>query len=96
CLLVTPGEGPSIQVQKVLSMVDKNFEIGKRVLEVNKDNPLIRSLVELNKEDAGSLLVTQCCEQLFENAMLVEGLVPDPSQMVARIQKIMEKAAGVG
>ena len=92
CILVTPGEGPSIQVQKVLSMVDKNFEMGKRVLEVNKENPLIRNLVEIHKTDTDSMLVSQCCEQLFENAMLVEGLVPDASQMVARIQKIMEEA----
>ncbi len=95
CILVMPGGGggPSIQVQKAMSMIDSNFQMAKRVLEVNKDNPLVRNLVSINKNDPSSPLVTECCEQLFENAMLMEGILPDPSKMVPRIQKIMEAAS---
>ena len=32
-------------------------------------------------------------EQLYDNALLVEGLHPNPSDMVARIQTLMEAAA---
>ncbi|MBI5143169.1 MAG: molecular chaperone HtpG [Nitrospirae bacterium] len=93
CLLVTPGSGPSIQAQKVISMIDRDFRMAKRVLEVNKDNPLVRNLVAMHGEQPESPLVSACCEQLFENAMLMEGILPDPSGMVPRIQRIMEEAA---
>jgi len=93
CLLVTPGGGPSIQAQKVISMIDRDFRMAKRVLEVNRDNPLVRNLVAMHGESPDSALVSACCEQLFENAMLMEGILPDPSGMVPRIQRIMEEAA---
>jgi molecular chaperone HtpG len=31
-------------------------------------------------------------EQLFEDALLIEGLHPDPASMIARIQKLIEAA----
>ncbi len=93
CILITPSGGPSIQVQKAMSMIDSNFHMAKRVFEVNKDNSLIRNLVDINKDDSNSPLVAECCEQLFESAMLMEGILPDPSKMVPRIHKIMETAS---
>ena len=33
-------------------------------------------------------------EQIFDSALLVEGLHPDPSSMVARVQQIMQAALG--
>ncbi len=96
CILVTPGGGPSIQVQKAMSMIDSNFQMTKRVLEVNKDNSLVRNQVDINKDDSKSSLVAECCEQLFESAMLMEGILPDPSKMVPRIHKIMEAASSAG
>lgn len=96
CILVTPEGGPSIQLQKVMSMMDKNFHMTKRVLEINKDNALIRNLADINRESPESPLIPECCEQLFENAMLMEGIMPDPAKMVPRIQKIMEEASRRG
>jgi len=31
-------------------------------------------------------------EQIFEDALLIEGLHPDPASMILRIQKLMESA----
>ena len=31
-------------------------------------------------------------EQVYENALLIEGIHPDPASMIERIQKLMEKA----
>ena len=31
-------------------------------------------------------------EQVYEDALLIEGLHPDPAGMIARIQKLMEAA----
>lgn len=93
CILVSPEGGPSIQLQKVMSMMDENFHMAKRVLEINKDNVLIRNLAKINRESPDSPLIPDCCEQLFESAMLMEGIMPDPAKMVPRIHKIMEEAS---
>jgi len=93
CILVSPEGGPSIQLQKVMSMMDKNFHMAKRVLEINKDNALIRNLAKINRESPDSPLIPDCCEQLLESAMLMEGIMPDPAKMVPRIHKIMEEAS---
>jgi len=35
-------------------------------------------------------------EQLYENALLVEGVHPNPANMVGRIQALIEAAVGKG
>jgi len=35
-------------------------------------------------------------EQIFDSALLVEGLHPDPSSMAARVQQIIEAALAHG
>jgi molecular chaperone HtpG len=37
-------------------------------------------------------MINQVIEQLYENALLVDGLHPNPAGMVARIQQFMESA----
>jgi hypothetical protein len=39
-------------------------------------------------------VVPELITQLFENALLIEGLHPNPAEMVSRIQAIMAAAAG--
>jgi len=49
-------------------------------------------LKNLLKLQAGSDLQNAIIEQIYENALLVEGLHPDPSGIAARVQQIMEAA----
>jgi molecular chaperone HtpG len=46
------------------------------------------------KLEADSALQTAIIEQIYDSALLVEGLHPDPSSMVARVQQIMDAALG--
>lgn len=39
------------------------------------------------------MLMRNLIEQLYENALLLEGLHPNPADMVGRIQALMEAAA---
>jgi molecular chaperone HtpG len=42
--------------------------------------------------ESGSNLQNIIIEQIYDSALLVEGLHPDPSSIAARVQQIMEAA----
>jgi molecular chaperone HtpG len=77
------------EMQRVYRMLNKEFEAPKKVLELNPHNPILNQLRSLPPE---SPLVSLIVEQVYEDALLIEGLHPDPAGMIERIQKIMEAA----
>jgi len=89
--LVDPAGAPDQSVQRVYKLMDKDFDIPKKVLELNPKHPLMTRLAALHPADPRFDLVA---EQVFENTLLVEGLHPDPVSMVARIQDLMTSALG--
>ena len=72
-------------------MMDKKFELPKKVLELNPRHAILKRLAELPEGDPKFELVAQ---QLYENALLIEGLHPDPVSMIDRIQALMTRALG--
>ncbi|MFH5805202.1 molecular chaperone HtpG [Alienimonas sp. DA493] len=94
CRLVTPGGGLSPQLQSVLGANDKNFKPPKRILEVNPRHPLIRRLADLSVNDQNGEFIKTCGRQLFDNALLMSGMVPDPTELASRAEQFMAEAAG--
>jgi molecular chaperone HtpG len=86
--LVSPDKGFGADMERVYRMLDKEFAAPKRILELNPRHPLIRNLAGLGDNP----LVDNVAEQLFESAMLLEGIHPNPADMVPRIQALMEAA----
>jgi molecular chaperone HtpG len=72
-------------------MMDKDFEMPKKVLELNPHHKIIRGLAELPEGDPKFDLIA---EQIYENTLLIEGLHPDPVSMVGRIQDLIAKTLG--
>ncbi|MBN1679628.1 MAG: molecular chaperone HtpG [Anaerolineae bacterium] len=90
--LVTPEGQLDRNVQRVYRMLDQDFEVPKKNLELNRRHPLIHNLSVLLQTDAEAEIIDQTIEQLYENALLVDGIHPNPAAMVARIHKLMELA----
>jgi molecular chaperone HtpG len=87
--LVSPDKGFGADMERVYRLLDKEFPAPpSRILELNSRHPLIRNLSAMG-DDA---LVDQVAEQLFESALLLEGIHPNPADMVPRIQALMEAA----
>lgn len=76
-------------LQRVYKYLGKEVEIPKKVLELNPSHEILKNLF---KQDAGSELGTLIIEQIFDSALLMEGLHPDPSSMAPRVQKLIEAA----
>jgi molecular chaperone HtpG len=89
--LVDAEGAPEQSVQRVYQMMDKSFEVPKKVLELNPRHPIITGLAALPAKDARFDLIA---EQVFEDALLVEGLHPDPVSMVGRIQDLIASLLG--
>ena len=93
CSLVTPKDGMTVQMEKMMKMMDRKFEGEKRNLEVNMGHPIIQNLSEILQKDKKHPFLKDSVEQLYENSLLIEGLLENPSQVLSRFQKFMESAS---
>ncbi len=87
--LVDPEGAPNPELQRVYKYLGKEYQIPKKILELNPSHTILKNLLKL---ESGSDLQTAIIEQIFDSALLVEGLHPDPSSMVSRVQQIIEAA----
>jgi len=77
------------ELQRVYKYLGKEYEIPKKILELNPAHPILKNLLKL---ESGSNLQNIIIEQIYDSALLVEGLHPDPSSIAERVQQIMEAA----
>jgi molecular chaperone HtpG len=90
--LVSPGAGRQHEMDRVRRMLEKDFSVPAKIVELNRSHPLIRNLARLAGAGQAEAVLDACIEQLYENGLLLEGLHPNPAEMVGRIQALMEAA----
>jgi molecular chaperone HtpG len=73
-------------------LLDRDFEAPKRILEINRGHQIIVNLSRVVTETPQAEIVEPTIEQLFENQLLMEGLHPNPTEMIPRIQQLIELA----
>ena len=93
CCLVSAEGGMSSQMQRLLKMANKEFTESARILEINPSTPLVRRLCRLSANAQHDDFIKTCALQLWTNAMILDGLTPEPEDMVARVQSFMAEAA---
>jgi molecular chaperone HtpG len=86
-------DGTSANLARMMKMLDQQYQPAAKILEINPAHPLLRNLSRLLGHDRQDVLLREITEQVFENCLLVEGLVPKPDALVTRIQGLMERAA---
>lgn len=87
--LVNPSGALTAEMQRVYRLLNRDFEAPKRLLEINPRHPILLRLADLPPDSPLSDLVI---DQIYEDALLIEGLHPDPASMIQRIQELMEQA----
>jgi HSP90 family molecular chaperone len=85
--LVNADGAPTQEVQRVYKLLNREFEAPKKELKINPHHPILKRLGALPDD---SPLAGLIIEQIYEDALLIEGLHPDPAGMIERIQKLME------
>jgi molecular chaperone HtpG len=91
--LVAPDDGPGHDMQRVYKYLDQEYTVPKKIMEVNRRHHLIVDLVSLLRERPLDPLVELSIEQLYESALVMEGLHPNPTAMLPRVQQLLELAA---
>ncbi|MBX3052648.1 MAG: molecular chaperone HtpG [Caldilineaceae bacterium] len=92
CRLVSPENEFDRDMQRIRRLMEQDYETPKKILELNRGHELMKNLSGLVQNDADNRLIDATIEQLFANALLVEGIHPNPAEMVERIQMLMEAA----
>jgi len=93
CMLTHPADGPSVQVEKIIKMTNKDYQFSKKILEINPDNALIGSMIRAYKIRPASKDLEQIAQQLLDNLLLQEGILENIDSVVPRMQQIMLRAA---
>lgn len=91
CCLVNPDGVPSVHVQKLIQMVDKEYKASKKIMEINRKNRMIQNLARMNENPSYQSLIEKIVHQLFENALMQDGIVFDPLAMVPRLNDLLEE-----
>jgi len=87
--LVDPEGALGQEMQRVYRYLERDYEVPKKVLELNPRHPIITRLSALDPDDE---LGNEIIEQIYDSALLIEGLHPDPASMLPRIQDLMARA----
>ncbi|HPN37084.1 MAG TPA: molecular chaperone HtpG [Melioribacteraceae bacterium] len=89
--LVSPDDGMSSSMQKIMRQFNKDNSIQKKIFEVNKDHKIIRNLLAIFKVNSNDIYITNTVEQLFEASMLLDGSLTDPHNLINKMNKLMEE-----
>ena len=91
--LISSGDDPNSDMQRILRQLNRDYEVPKKILEVNRSHSLIMDLSELTRKKPQDELIDLSIEQLYENALVLEGLHPNPAAMLPRVIQLIELAA---
>lgn len=92
CRLVSTDDAYDRDLQRFRRLTEENYETPKKVLEINRRHPTIAGIASLIEQAPSDPIIDAAIEQLFDNALLLEGLKSNPVDMVARMQTLVEAA----
>jgi molecular chaperone HtpG len=92
--LVSDENSGSRHMFRINRLLDKDYELPVKSLELNPRHPLLHNLSNLLAQNSENPLVDVVIEQVFETALLQEGIHPDPAAMADRLTALMQAATG--
>ncbi len=88
------GAGNNSHMFRVNRLFDRDYELPVKTLEINPRHPLMHNLTGMIQQAPNDALVDAVIEQVFETAMLQDGIHPDPASMADRLYRLMQAATG--
>ncbi|MCE2473649.1 MAG: molecular chaperone HtpG [Anaerolineae bacterium] len=92
--LVSEDDSGSRYMYRINRLLDKDYQLPVKALELNPRHPLMHNLSGLISKNGDAGLIDAVVEQVFETALLQDGIHPDPSSMAARLTLLMQAATG--
>lgn len=91
--LVSADDTPGREMQRLQQLLGRETKIEPRILELNRGHVLVAALARRVAANSDDPLIGAIAEQLYDNALLLEGLLTNPAAMVPRLQMLLEAAA---
>jgi len=88
CLVAQEG-ALGANMERIMKMMDASGAESPRILELNPDHAIIKNLDRLASRSPASEQVAQWSELLYDQALLAEGVVREPAELVQRIQRLL-------
>lgn len=92
--LVSDESAPNRNMFRLNRMLDRDYELPVKILELNSRHPLVHNLSTMVDTTPQNPLIDVVIEQVFETALLQDGIHPDPAAMAPRLQLLMQAATG--
>jgi len=91
CLVSDEG-GMDIHLERLMRQHRQIDSVSARILEINPDHALIRSLAETAQKDVQAPVLTDAAHLLLDQARILEGEpLPDPTGFARRMSSVMAK-----
>jgi molecular chaperone HtpG len=94
--LVSPKDDMDRERGRLNRFFDREYKVPKKLVEINRTHPIITDLAKTLNKPLGSELVDLSIEQMYDSALVQEGLHPNPADMLPRIQRLMAMALNRG
>ena len=92
--LVSSGGDTSRHMYRINRLLDREYNLPVKALEINPRHPLMHNVSNLMDGNANNPLIDVVIEQVFETALLQDGIHPDPASMADRLTALMQAATG--
>lgn len=92
-VLVSPEGAMSSTMEKMFKIMQKDDSLPVKVLEVNEDSSLMRSLLAIFKANAEDPKISEMTQTLFDSCLLMDGYLKDPQNFARRSNELLANAA---
>lgn len=92
-VLVAPDGGMSSSMEKLIKAMQQDESLPVKVLEVNRDNPLLRSMLAIYKADHEDRVLAEMTQSLFDSCVLLDGYLKDPQALAQRLNELLTQSA---
>ena len=81
------------EFDKLLETIRKDDSIPQKIFEINRDHPLLRTMLKLSKADPDDPQLAEMIQSLFDSTLLLDGYIKDPHALASRATKLLEQAS---
>lgn len=80
------------QYEKMMQMLNKEFQTSKKILEINPSHPIIIYLSKKLNNIENNQIIQDIISQLYDSALLIDGALTNPNEFVQRMYKFIENS----
>lgn len=92
-VLVSADGAMTSSMEKLLKVMQKDDSLPVKILEVNQNSPLMRSMLAIFKANADDRILADLTQSLFDSCLLMDGYLRDPQAFARRDNEMLANAA---